>query len=258
MSVASRQLEELRSQIRAGFLVDEHREEGGVHYFHFPALEHTYSLGVPASPALQEFMASQEYQDAVMVPVTVGVALLDIVGFSNQPDDVQFKMIMRYQSLIRAAIKGKAIRKLISIGDGTIFVFEEASIPAMPQTLFDLDHELAGFNLDFGNDGVPEINRRIGVHVGTAYRIRDINGDENYIGTAMNLAQRVSTCVPTGEAAEKAAFELQSTIYVSDDAREAFAKAGLPLGFVLNDAGSRAIKHGQTIHVFAMQKHTKT
>ena len=256
MGIANRQLEELRSQIQAGFLIDTHQLQNSVHYFHFPALEHTYTLRVPDSPDLQAFMASPAYQDALMVPVTVGAALLDIVGFSSQPNDVQFKMIVRYQSLIRAALKGKNVRKLISIGDGTIFVFDEASISTMPKTLFELDHELAGFNLDFGNDGVPEINRRIGVHISLAYRIKDINGDENYIGTAMNLAQRVSTCVPTGEDEENTPFDLRSTIYVSAEACQAFQQNGLPPDFVLNDAGDKPIKDGQTFHVFAMQKAT--
>lgn len=256
MCIADKQLEELRSQVQGGFLIQSHKVEGGVHHFCFPSLEHNYTLGVPESPALRTFLESPEFQDALLVPVTIGVAMLDIVGFSSQPDDVQFKMIVRYQCLVHAALKGKSIRKMISIGDGTIFIFDEDHIGNMPQWLYEIDHELAGYNLDFGNDGVPQIEGRIGLHVGEAYRIKDVNGEENYIGTAVNLAQRVSTCVPTGRDGEQAPFDLQSTIYVSAAAYKVFAQKGIPQGFVFNDAGVKTVKHGEKIHVYAMQKYT--
>ena len=165
------------------------------------------------------------------------------------------KMIVRYQCLARDALKRTAPRKLISIGDGTIFVFDETAMKEVPEYLLAIDHALAGFNLDFMGDGVPEINWRIGVHVGNAYVFKDINGEDNYIGTGVNLAQRVSTCVPDhGQAGVP--FELDSTIYVSQAARDAFLTAGVGPNIEFHDAGDHTVKKTHVGHVFAMRKIT--
>jgi class 3 adenylate cyclase len=256
MSVATEALNRLRSQIQAGFLIRGPVIQNGIYSFTLPGLEADYTIGVPDSPELQEFLRSHEFENAIMRQVRIGAAVLDIVGFSQLSDEQQFLLIARYQTLVRAVIVGRPVRKLISIGDGTIFVFEEAEIPRMLEHLLAIDHELAGYNLDFGHDGLT-IERRIGVHVGLAYRVRDINGEENYIGTGMNLAQRVSTLVPIGEDYKAAPFELKSTLYISQDAANAFRPGGLPYGVELGDAGTKEVKHGVYVHAYAVRRATQ-
>jgi class 3 adenylate cyclase len=255
MAVADQQLAELRKQIVAGFLISQHTFQSGVHTFTLPALEYgVYQIGVPDGPAVQTFLQSREYHDARMQPFTVGVVLLDLIGFSSQPDETQLMMIVRYQVEVRKVIADFPIRKKISIGDGTIFVFDQSGIGNLPQYMYEIDHALAGFNLDFMGDDVPEIRWRMGVHVGDAYMMRDINGDENYIGTGINLAQRVSACVPDPGA--DVAPEASSTIYVSEQAYQAIQAAGIPAGFHFFDAGQKTVKKTILNHVYAMTKVT--
>jgi len=253
--VANGQLRLLREKLAAGFLVAQARLVPGGVEFVLPALEHDYSITVPESPALQRFMRSDEYRNGLMVFQTYGVAVLDLVGFSTHPDAVQLKMIVRYQCEVRKALHAKPVKALISIGDGTIFVFDASEIRRMPGYLFEIDHALAGFNLDFGLDGVPEITWRMGVHVGGAFLFNDINGQHNFVGSAINIARRVSKCVP--KPGQQTSFEAASTIYVSEDAHEAFVAAGPPEGVEFTDAGVQTVKHEQEIHVFAMHKVTK-
>ena len=256
MSVTERELDKLRELLSQGHKVAKYEAQGGVCYFILPTLEYAdEQIHVPSGPPLEGFLKSKEFADALLRPVRVAVALLDIVGFSGQPDDVQLAMIVRYQCLVRSAVRGARVRKLISIGDGTVFVFDETAVRDVPGWLFATNHALAGFNLDFAADGAPTIAWRMGVHVGSAYVFRDINGDENYIGTAVNLAQRVSTCVP--RAAEEAGSpDLDSTIYVSQAARDAFTDAGVT-EFEFCDAGQKTVKGACLGHVYAMTKLTR-
>jgi len=248
-------LGELRDRIDDGALISDVSLVDGEYKFVVPALEAKYEVIIPDGPHVKEFVGSPEYNDALMVPETLGVALLDLVGFSLHPDDVQLKIIVRYQCEVRKALHGRSVRATISIGDGTVFVFEEAAIPQMPECLFEIDHALAGFNLDFKWDGIPEMSWRVGVHVGQAFLFRDINRQENFVGSALNIARRVSDCVP--EPGQQDSFETDSTIYVSEDAHETFKASGLPEGIQFTDVGVCTVKHGEKIRVFAMHKVTK-
>ena len=125
----------------------------------------------------------------------------------------------------------------------------------MPECMLAIDHAIAGFNLDFKWDGVPEILHRMGAHVGMGYCFRDINGDQNYVGTGINMAQRVSTLVPNLDDPQ-IPLELKSPIYVSGEAKGEFESRGLPPDIGLYDAGMQTVKHGATIHAYAMHRVT--
>ena len=239
MPHAQDQLKALKRQFAQGFQFRTHQVVNGVHRFTLPALEFEYVVEVPDCPEVREFVESAQFNAARLQQHRIAAALLDIVGFSRQPDEQQLLMLVRYQNLVRQALQGVPVRKMISIGDGTIFIFAEPDIVSVPEYLARIDHELAGFNLDIMGDS-PEITWRIGSHVGPAHLFRDINGEENYVGTGVNLAQRVSVCVPNP--GDPVPAELNSTIYVTDDAYHAFQEAGAPGDFVFTDAGPKEVK----------------
>jgi len=257
LSIQRDSLNNLREQIASGFLIAEHREEGGVHHFILPALEYNaYTISIPDGAEVRKYIASDEFARAKMVPIKIGVALLDLVGFSANADEVQLKMIVRYQCEVRKAIGKFSVTRMLSIGDGTIFIFEDNAISSMPECMMAIDHAIAGFNLDSKWDGVPEIIHRMGAHVGMGYCFRDINRDQNYIGTGVNMAQRISTLVPDMDD-QSICFELRSPIYVSIDAKAEYENRGLPAGIRFFDAGVQPVKHGIRVHVYALCRETK-
>lgn len=252
MSSAKELLCKPKEQLDAGFKIAGYEAKDGVHHFTVPALEYSaYTISIPDDQEVKAFVASEEFSQAKLAPIKVGVALLDLVGFSTHPDEVQLHLLVRYQCFARDLARRHQVDKMISIGDGTIFVFEEPAIASMPEFLLELDHELAGYALDWKHDGVPEIDRRVGVHVGNAYCFRDINHEYNYVGTGINLAQRVSACVPS-RTDSALSLRLQSPIYVSAEAKREFEWLVLPPGVGFADAGEKEAKHGVRIHAYAM------
>ncbi len=254
MSKAEEQIREMRSQLHEGHKVYEYWKDGSMHHFVFPALEYDdYIISVPDGPEVRKFLSSPEYQDNQMKAVVVGVALLDIVSFSSLPDETQLKLIVRYQQKVREGVNGYSVARMLPIGDGTIFVFEGNQISSMIECLYSVTHAIDGYNLDWSGDDVPEIAYRIGIHVGHAFRAKDINRDHNYVGTGMNMAQRVSTCVPDRNASGLPFF-LNSPIYASEEARIELEKRGMPERIAFTDAGHHEVKHGVYIHVHAVNK----
>lgn len=182
------------------------------------------------------------------------MALLDLVGFSKNTDEIQLKLIVRYQCEVRKALRDFEVARTLSIGDGTIFIFEGDQILRMPDCILAIDHAIGGFNLDNRGNGVPEISHRIGVHVGSAYYFLDYNQTPNYIGSGVNIAQRVSTCVPTERTPD---FHANSTIYVSDDAKNEFERNGVPDYIDFYDVGPQKVKHDEYVHAYAMWRTTR-
>lgn len=95
VTARTEQLDRLEEQLNAGFLVSQYWEKDGVYHFALPALEYSnYIISIPDSPAVRRFVESPSFQRALMHPLNVGVVLLDLVGFSTNPDDTQLKMIV--------------------------------------------------------------------------------------------------------------------------------------------------------------------
>ncbi len=256
MGVSQSQLKELKNQVNAGFKISNYNFENGNHNFFLPSLERDWEITVPDSEDIQNYIRSEEFEKSRLIPKKFCFALLDIVGFSKHNDETQFKLLVRYQCEIRRALKGIICEKLISIGDGTIFVFPESEIPRIPEYLFSIDHAISGYNLDFSRETGVEISIRIGVHVGNAYVFNDINEEKNYVGTGINLAQRVSTFVPT-KLDRRRNFKANSPIYVSENAYQEFRKYCSDEEYSFWDAGDKEDKHGNKIRCYAFHKITK-
>jgi len=58
LSIQRDSLNNLREQIASGFLIAEHREEGGVHHFILPALEYNaYTISIPDGAEVRKYIA---------------------------------------------------------------------------------------------------------------------------------------------------------------------------------------------------------
>ena len=256
MGVSQSQLQLLKSQVNAGFKISHYNFENGNHNFILPSLERDCDITIPDSKDVQNYLKSEEFENSRLLLKKFCFAYLDLVRFSTYSDETQFKMIVRYQCEIRRALKKIKYEKLISIGDGTIFVFPERVIPRIPDYLLNIDLAISGYNLDFARDTGIDISIRIGVHVGNAYVFKDINGENNYVGTGINLSQRVSTFVPT-KLDRRRNFEASYPIYVSESAYQEFRKYCSEEEYSFWDAGNKKDKHGNKIHCYAFHKITR-
>lgn len=172
-------------------------------------------VGVPQSKELDIFLQSPEYQDALLEPMTVAVAVVDLIRFSSAPTVKQYMKIARYQNVVREAVASNGLEALISIGDGTMFVWRESAFAGVMQHVLRVARALDQFNAAFADS---QLLWRMGVHVGQAYRFRDINGQRNLVGDGLNLAQRVSVTVD-----DQAIMDRQQTskIHLTSEARRA-------------------------------------
>ncbi|MCK4546150.1 MAG: adenylate/guanylate cyclase domain-containing protein [Candidatus Eisenbacteria sp.] len=252
MGSAAQQLEELRAAINDGFLILEYSTKDGMYLFRLPGHEYGfYLITVPDCTELQGFLASSQYRDALMKPEKIGAVLLDLVGFSMNPDETQLKMIVRYQCKIRESLRTCEVARLISTGDGMVIVFDQDQIGGMLKCVQSLDRGIARYNDEFFEMAVKPLVHRIGVHIGEAYLFRDVKRELNYVGGGINFAQRMSTLVPDpGDTTPTQ--EEGSRICVSEGAYKIFVAAGVPAGTAFSKIGPKVGKHGERLVGYAM------
>lgn len=251
MKTGARLLAQLREQLSAGFLIGYYEFRNGKHCFGLPALEfNNYLICIPDCDEVKNFVESEDFNRYQMQPKKFGVIFLDLVGFSDYDDETQFKIIVRYQCEVKRIIGQMKIEKCISIGDGTIFIIEDKNIGLIPKYANDIYCSLQDYNAQFLKESGTRIRCRIGVHVGYAYVYYDINKQINYVGSGINIAQRVCSCVPSPDD-NTIREEEKSPIYVSKAAYEQFVERGLSKKFEFKDLGERKIKRG-SLHVYAL------
>ena len=113
------------------------------------------------------------------------VVFVDIVGYSKYAVSEQMQIKTRFNEIAGQALADVAQneRILLDTGDGAALCFlgdpEHALFAA--HTLRDLAQDAAGFGLEL----------RIGINLGPIKLIKDLNGQPNVIGDAINAAQRI-------------------------------------------------------------------
>ena len=113
------------------------------------------------------------------------VVFVDIVGYSKYAVSEQMQIKTRFNEIAGQALADVAQneRILLDTGDGAALCFlgdpEHALFAA--HTLRDVAQDAAGFGLEL----------RIGINLGPIKLIKDLNGQPNVIGDAINAAQRI-------------------------------------------------------------------
>ena len=149
------------------------------------------------------------------------VVFMDLVDYSRRPDTEQV-MLKRYlNELIGQALAQVAEpdRLAVDTGDGAALCFfgdpEDALFAAA--TLRD------GIKAEPGPSGAQ---LRIGINLGPARLIRDVNGNRNIIGDAINVAQRVmGFATPNQILVTRSYYEVVS--HISHEYAQLFQYAGL-------------------------------
>src|SRR5467141_645838 len=124
------------------------------------------------------------------------VLFLDIVEYSQRSVAEQIALKERFNAVLTEAIVGVATddRIILDTGDGAAVSF----LGDPEDTLFagmSLRDAVAGQDVTSG----PQLQIRVGVNLGPARLIKDINNQPNIIGDGINVAQRVMSFAETGQ-----------------------------------------------------------
>lgn len=164
------------------------------------------------------------------------VLMLDVVGYSKLPIDLQQRLVKELQDIVSLnaeVIRAQAVNKLIKIptGDGMALVFR-----GDPQT-----PPRCAMELSLALRANPRISLRMGLHSGPVYFVRDINDIENVAGDGINFAQRVMDCGDAGHIL--LSHEMANTLRKFSD-----------WNTVLHDLGEVGVKHGVRVHLFNLYR----
>ena len=227
--VDEKKLGELRKQLEAGFLISSYFQEikDDVDYITFSlhSNESIESLiSVPDSELVQDFLQSKEFDRHKRILKEKAAFLIDLVEFSHLTADDQLNLLVRYQTELNYALENFDIEHKISIGDGTIIVLEEASIPQLIQCIYNVQKQFESYNRDFGHTA-NHIRCRYGVNIGTCFDFRDINSHWNVLGPGINDTQRLMSFARGYQTI------VSSTVKQSYDARDILAPDGVKVTF---------------------------
>jgi TolB-like protein/integral membrane sensor domain MASE1/tetratricopeptide (TPR) repeat protein/class 3 adenylate cyclase len=162
--------------------------------------------------------------------------LIDVAGYSKLSNNEQIELLQDLNQIVRsskcfrtAAAAGKLIR--VPMGDGMALLFfrspEEPVRCALEISKALRDH--------------PHIRLRMGVHSGPVNRITDVNDKTNFVGSGINVAQRVLDCGDAGH--------MLLSAHVAEDLAQYWHWRPH-----LHDLGECEVKYGLRLHLFNLCK----
>jgi hypothetical protein len=129
----------------------------------------------------------------MMINATATFVFCDIVEFSRNDDDFQAKLICGLNAEVRHQLHQRLAEPEPSVmflptGDGLAIVLLERDkgVSSSKEDVFGLVERLMRYGAAAG-----KMRLRIGVHHGSVALMRDINGNLNVCGTALNDCQRI-------------------------------------------------------------------
>src|SRR5881409_761351 len=161
---------------------------------------------------------------------------IDVAGYSKLSNNEQIELLQELNQIVRstecfrsAEASGKLNR--VPTGDGMALLFFRS-----PEEPVRCALEISGALRDY-----PHIRLRMGVHSGPVNRITDVNDKTNFVGSGINVAQRVLDCGDAGH------------ILLSGHVAEDLAQYRHWQPF-LHDLGECEVKHGLRLNLFNLYK----
>ena len=193
----------------------------------------------PESPEvpipLEDDSSVPPIEQAPWKPEFASVLFTDIVGFTLMDPARQVQARQKLEQAVQDAdVFRRARRENIIVarptGDGVALVFF-----AHPSVAAECAVQIAKV---LQNESV--LSLRMGIHQGTVYRMKDINGSEDVSGMGINMAQRVMDCGNAGH------------ILVSASVAEAL-KGTMDWHQFVHVVGLRKVKHGDSIEIYNLR-----
>ena len=197
-----------------------------------PAAEPT-SLDLPVQPS--EESSVPPIETAQWKPEFASILFTDIVDFTLLDPARQVQARQKLEQAVQDADAFRQARRENIIvarptGDGVALVFF-----AHPSRAAECAVQIAKI---LENNSV--LSLRMGIHQGTVYKMKDINGSEDVSGSGINMAQRVMDCGNAGH------------ILVSASVAEAL-KGTMDWHQFVHAVGLRKIKHGDSIEIYNLR-----
>jgi TolB-like protein/class 3 adenylate cyclase/Tfp pilus assembly protein PilF len=162
--------------------------------------------------------------------------LIDVVGYSKLSNNEQIELLQELNQLVRGTecfCAAEACGKLTRVptGDGMALLFYRS--PEEPVR--------CALEISKALQDRPRIQLRMGVHSGPVNRVQDVNDKTNFVGSGINVAQRVLDCGDAGH--------ILLSKHVTEDLAE--YRHWQPY---LHDLGECEVKHGLRLHLFNLHK----
>jgi class 3 adenylate cyclase len=124
------------------------------------------------------------------------VLFIDIVEYSRKPVVEQLSLKDRFNELLTEALRDIATkdRVILDTGDGAAVTFI-----GDPEDALFVATRLQQSIADDAEADIAQLSVRIGINLGPVRLVRDINGQPNVIGDAINVSQRVMNFAQPGQ-----------------------------------------------------------
>ena len=142
-----------------------------------------------AMPLKTEGAAKPEPSTATAARSTsVTVLFFDVVGYTKQPVNKQIEIKKRFNQVVSdcLATLEDGERIILDTGDGAAIGFLQHPEDALEVAKRFRKTVMANQHRDY-----PDLNVRIGIHLGPVTIVKDMNGQSNMVGDGINDAQRV-------------------------------------------------------------------
>ncbi|MFC1586726.1 hypothetical protein ACFL54_00310 [Planctomycetota bacterium] len=160
---------------------------------------------------IEAFIASPFYERSLLQTHDRGIVLIDLADFSKLSNDLQVRLITRFQFYIRHMVNlhQQQVESVLSTGDGYFIIYREEGFSSMLRFVMKLIQQLSFYN--FEDVGITKFYFRIAINIGRVHFFFDINERWNYVGDGINDAKRIIDFIP---------HEKENAVYLSANVYE--------------------------------------
>ena len=186
--------------------------------------------------AMQAAAAAKAKSDASSARSMIATVLFfDVVGYTKQPVAKQIELKGQFNKLVSEFIKDieESQRIILDTGDGAALGFLQHPEDAIEVAMQFRHAVTANRHQDY-----PELNVRMGIHLGPVNVVKDMNGQNNMVGDGINDAQRIMSFAPSDH------------IYISRPYYDVVSRLTAEYAKLLKYRGVEKDKHGREHQVY--------
>lgn len=169
--------------------------------------------------------------------ITATVLFFDVVGYTKQPVNKQIEIKKQFNTLVSGCMKalGGGEHIILDTGDGAAIGFMQHPEGALKVAMQFRKTVTANQHNDY-----PDMEVRIGIHLGPINVAQDMNGRSNMVGDGINDAQRVMS------------FAGADQVYISRSYYDFVSRLSGEYASLFHYQGALADKHGRVHPVYRL------